>query len=218
MNNPFDFFDCIFCVNLDKRVDRWEESKLEFSKIGILDRIERISGIITNRFDDQKRNASYGNHLSHAECLRRAKERDLSNCLIFEDDVKFINKPLEILEEAVKELPKDYDIFYLGANTEKTLYRVSAHLARLTFAYSTHAYCINKHLFERLYLMNLDPDVIHNDVEYNHFIVRNNKCYSPIPLIAVQRKSYSDIEDREMNYDWMEKRFNENLINVDNQT
>ena len=36
MNNSFDFFDAIFCINLDKRPDRWVHAQEQFKKIGIL--------------------------------------------------------------------------------------------------------------------------------------------------------------------------------------
>ena len=29
------FFDMIYCINLDDRVDRWDESKKEFDRLGI---------------------------------------------------------------------------------------------------------------------------------------------------------------------------------------
>ena len=40
----FDYFDKIFCINLDSRPDRWELAQSEFDKVGILDRVERVSG------------------------------------------------------------------------------------------------------------------------------------------------------------------------------
>ena len=45
MKNPFDYFDKIFCINLDSRPDRWESVQKEFDKVGILDRVERFSAL-----------------------------------------------------------------------------------------------------------------------------------------------------------------------------
>jgi hypothetical protein len=47
MKNPFDYFDAIYCINLDRRTDRWEAVKREFAKIDILDRVIRFSAIET---------------------------------------------------------------------------------------------------------------------------------------------------------------------------
>ena len=32
-NNPFDYFDKIFCINLDSRPDRWKQVQTEFDKV-----------------------------------------------------------------------------------------------------------------------------------------------------------------------------------------
>ncbi len=45
MKNPFDYFDKIFCINLDSRPDRWKQVQKEFDKVGILDRVERFSAL-----------------------------------------------------------------------------------------------------------------------------------------------------------------------------
>ena len=42
MNNPFDFFEEIWCINLDHRIDRWELSQQEFEKLGIKERVQRF--------------------------------------------------------------------------------------------------------------------------------------------------------------------------------
>ena len=47
--NPFDYFDKIFCINLDSRPDRWEQVQKEFDKVGILDRVERFSALIKKK-------------------------------------------------------------------------------------------------------------------------------------------------------------------------
>lgn len=31
------YFDKVYCVNMDKRPDRWEQAKKEFKKLGIED-------------------------------------------------------------------------------------------------------------------------------------------------------------------------------------
>lgn len=33
MENPFDYFQEIYCINLDHRIDRWENAQKEFSKV-----------------------------------------------------------------------------------------------------------------------------------------------------------------------------------------
>ena len=44
MKTPFNFFDKIYCINLEERTDRWEECLSEFKKYGI-ENVERIKAV-----------------------------------------------------------------------------------------------------------------------------------------------------------------------------
>lgn len=44
-NKVWDFFDDIYCINLDHRKDRWEQSQKEFNSVGLLPRVQRFSAI-----------------------------------------------------------------------------------------------------------------------------------------------------------------------------
>ncbi len=184
--NPFSCFDKIYCINLDSRPDRWELVQKEFAKADILDLVERFPAI------EIPDNPSKGNHLSHAACIRMAKESGARNVLIFEDDLEWLDDPL-VLKRAIHQLPEDWDLFYLGVNIERPAFQVDYHIAKLTFAYSTHAYAINSNMFDLLIELNEDPKTIHNDVRISTDIVPNHNVYCTIPLLAGQRKSYSDI-------------------------
>ena len=39
------YFDKIYCINLDRRKDRWEETENELSKWGLLDQVERYPAV-----------------------------------------------------------------------------------------------------------------------------------------------------------------------------
>ena len=43
--NPFDFFEEIYCINLDHRTDRWKLAQEEFDQLGILGKVQRFSAI-----------------------------------------------------------------------------------------------------------------------------------------------------------------------------
>ncbi len=47
MQNLFSHFEAIYCINLDRRSDRWEAVQREFEKVGIRDRVIRFSAIET---------------------------------------------------------------------------------------------------------------------------------------------------------------------------
>ena len=102
--NPFDFFEEIWCINLDHRTDRWKNAQKEFESIGILDRVQRFSAI---KHDDGR----IGLIKSFLGIFEYAKSKNLNNILIFEDDVTFIkeNNPLETLSKSLEQIDNDLD-------------------------------------------------------------------------------------------------------------
>ena len=97
MNNAFDYFDEIFCINLDTRIDRWQHAQEEFKKIGILDRVHRFSAI-------KDKDGRIGLIKSNLEIIKYAKNKKLNNVLIFEDDFEFlIDNPLEVLQKSIEQ-------------------------------------------------------------------------------------------------------------------
>lgn len=203
-----DYFESIFCINLEHRPDRKQHALKEFEKIGIANRVEFINAVYL------KDRPALGNHLSHAICINKANKRGINNVLIFEDDVLFLDNALDTLIKAEDQLSHidKWGLFYLGANLEQPCYQETENLSRLTFAFSTHAYAINRYLFDLLISINLDDSIAHNDVHMSNYIIPHFPCYIATPITAIQSPSYSDIEKREVNYNWMIDRFNNNLV------
>ena len=120
-NNPFDFFEKIYCINLDSRKDRWEKCVSKFSSLGIKDKVERFSAINLSHLKDlnPKIRGRAGCALSHALILRKAKDLKLNNYLVLEDDFDLCHSPNECLDSLSKsssQLPENWNIFYLGGN------------------------------------------------------------------------------------------------------
>ena len=91
--NSFDYFDEIYCINLDSRPDRWQHAQLEFKKAGIEDRVQRFSAIKEN-------DGRVGVIKSNLAIVKMAKEKNLKNVLVFEDDVEFIvDNPQKVLQD-----------------------------------------------------------------------------------------------------------------------
>ena len=198
-----EMFELSFCINLDERTDRWEESKKEFEKINHLP--ERFSAI-------KHDNPSFGCFYSHLVILNRAVSEN-KNVLIFEDDVEFIqDDTLSIIESALEELSNmEWDMLYLGGNILKPFYQVTDHLARLSHCQSTHAYAVNKNFLPTLEEY-LRKNVYIIDVMYAEGVIPYTNSYIVYPMIAIQRSSYSDIEKREMTYDIPLERYNKFFV------
>jgi GR25 family glycosyltransferase involved in LPS biosynthesis len=153
MKNPLDYFDAIYCINLDKRKDRWEHMSVQFEKLGISDRVERFSAIDCDTKD--KRNdigieeygmefntgkewnyqyplpGATGGTMSHREVVKLAKNRGLKNVLILEDDIEIFDNWGEVLGCALTELDEhDWHLFYLGWNFKGDFDKMTTNLAQ----------------------------------------------------------------------------------------
>jgi glycosyl transferase, family 25 len=107
--NSFDYFDEIYCINLDKRTRRWELAQNEFKKLGILDKVKRFSAI-------DNLGGKRGCFESHMKIIHMAKENNLKNVFIFEDDVAVLPcYSHEKFEKSINFLKdQTWEFFYMG--------------------------------------------------------------------------------------------------------
>ena len=141
--NPFDYFDHIFCINLDERTDRWDECQIEFDKVGIKDRVERFSAI-------KDGHGRKGCGQSHISVLKLCKERGYKTPLILEDDVMFLDDTLDNLKKSLSEF-KEYEnwsMFYLGGTLNKKPWQKLDNLIITDFMACLTAYSVNPLLYD----------------------------------------------------------------------
>jgi Coenzyme PQQ synthesis protein D (PqqD) len=156
-DNPFDFFAAVYCLNLDQRPDRWENSLRRFSALNIAARVERFPAISTP-----------SNH--HAGCARswramvaQARDRELANFLGIEDDAIFLDSTLDVVSAGLSELEGlDWDLLYLGGAAWETPAEIPGHVVLqsprgLT---CTHALAVNHTAYDRLLADIPDSDGI----------------------------------------------------------
>lgn len=196
MNSALKYFDKIYCINLDHRPDRWAESVKEFAKEGI--EVERFPATYgENRF--------VAFNTSQKRCLEKSISDGANNPLILEDDVEF--RSAMHLHYAMNELPEDWDMIYLGGNIigvdvipfRKPI-RYSAHLFSVVDCWQTQSVGYSRKMVEWL-VENFKPDCGYNMDEYlRQYVLPNFKCFIVAPQITLQRRSYSDIWDRDTNF------------------
>jgi hypothetical protein len=180
--DPFDFFDAIYCINLDRRTDRWARTLAELEQLGIAGRVERLSALEgTSGLDGCRR--------SHLEIARRAQERGLENVLVFEDDVVFPHFSRERLAAAIAEVNGlAWDLFFLGARPIGRPHAWYPHLVRAPMVH-THAYAIHRRAFARAQEAQNPFDV---------WWAQNLRCYGVRPPLAEQLDDQdSDIDSKE---------------------
>lgn len=213
--NVWDFFDEIYCINLDHRIDRWEKAQKEFDSVGLLPKVQRFSAI-------QEKDGRLGVIKSNLAIVKLAKEKGLNNVLVFEDDVHFINNTVENLEKAISQIGRlDWWLFYLGANTHQPLELITKskpNLLILKNAFAVHAMAYRKPTYDffiRKYegLEKVEyQDIL--DVFLANYFQRKNLCLIVNPIIATQSASFSDIEKQNVSYDFIEERFKANTKNI----
>jgi GR25 family glycosyltransferase involved in LPS biosynthesis len=211
MKNPFDYFEEIYCINLDERVDRWQHAQLEFEKVGIKDRVERVSAI-------KDVDGRIGLIKTNLKIVKLAKEKGLKNILIFEDDVEFIvDNPQEILQSSIEKIGKlDWVLFYLGANTHSKLIKINPNLILLKNAFATQSVAFNEKFYD-IFIKKYDgmdkmgkfDDIL--DVYFAQQIQENYICLMVNPMMTSQMNSFSDIEQKVVNYNFIEERYKKNI-------
>lgn len=209
--NPFNYFEKIFCINLDHRTDRWNSVQEEFKKADIAGRVERFSAIKEN-------DGHLGVIKSNLELIKFAQNNNLNNFLVFEDDLKFveneIQKYLSLAIEQLKDL--EWSLFYLGANTHSKLEQISSNLYRAKKCYTVHAMAYNKIVYNKVVeqYKNITEIRHHNDildVFLSNEIQANNMCLLIYPLLATQKNDYSDIEKKKVNQNYIKRRYKNNI-------
>lgn len=196
-----DHFDQAFCINLDKREDKWKACQKEFKKIGI--KVERVSGI-DGFLEPQAsiRPGEVGCLKSHLKVFKMAKERGLKSFLMLEDDVKFIENFNEKFNEIEPEL-KNYEMLYLGYNPisgGKT--PVTDHTSRITYTFAAHCVIFKEPCFDDIILELEGPLLAPVDVVYGRQQVIHT-AYGIRPSLAWQRIEFSDINQEIVDYEFL---------------
>ena len=112
------FFDKIYCLNLDRRQDRWAESEIEFKKHGL--QVERFAAIdgndITLPSGSLIKTGDMGCLLSHIAIFKLMVEKGMQKILILEDDVEFAENFNELFNSLISQVPEFWDMIYFGGN------------------------------------------------------------------------------------------------------
>jgi GR25 family glycosyltransferase involved in LPS biosynthesis len=206
-----DFFEKTYCVNLDRRPDRWSESLDEFNKFNLtsIERVSAVDGKIT-QIQLKNRNTNTSEMalvMTNINIIQNAKKEGLKSILILEDDVEFTDE-VNNISEYFKFLPEDWDMVYFGGN-HNTHMRIqppkiiNEKVCKLHQTYSTHCVGIKETAYD-IILDNLKDLMKQLDVVYSDLQKRLN-VYSFYPMIATQRVGFSDIQDKTVDYKWLIK-------------
>lgn len=175
-------------LNLDSRPDRLQEISDELNRVGISD---------WERFPALRHPIGWkGYNNSISEIFRKYRNEPL--LLLFEDDCLF--EETKHIEDAIKELPDNWDALWLGSNLQSDHFnKVSDHLYRLENGWNTHAILLTKK-FRDWCLENWSPSMIVFDEWVRLNALSKRECYVIYPMAAIQRPSFSDIQNVHADY------------------
>lgn len=181
--DPQQFFDKIFCVSVDSRVDRQKSAKEAFAKLGIVQRVEFVL------VPKHPTNPEEGIFDSHLQCLRRGVEEGGKHILIFEDDISVAYFEEQRSSEAIKQLQQleNWDAFFLGAMSSGSKKTASKYLEKIEYRCLTHGYALNRPFAKRIIGEQWQG------VAYDGFLKKHcSNSFAPVPMIAFQSTSISD--------------------------
>lgn len=208
-----------YIINLNDRPERLVEIKSQFNKLNW--EFERFEGI--------NKGSYLGCLQSHLELIKLAKEQNLENILVAEDDIIFPPWILSLLETINPILfSLEFGILNLNMSIHRpvNISKESDYLLDLTNLppkeknhrgiYSTGLIIYNKSVYDDILKINYDGTTQFDpkdnsraiDEHLDKFIYPNHKSFSTIVPFSTQKKNYSDVSKVEMNnhfiqtYNW----------------
>jgi GR25 family glycosyltransferase involved in LPS biosynthesis len=197
------------CISLKDDEEKRKKTIEECAKVGIIPKFYLASkhpnGGVKGCFE------------SHKYCLQYAKENNLDNILILEDDVRF-----DVPDQtSTIDIPKNFDMIHLGYHACRG-HKYNENVLKLQCGLTTHAYIINKHVIDTvLELMETDwkvgvkefgilnqyerpffnnglyaIDMLYAKCIHHHF----DNSYGVYPILAYQRPGFSSIEKTTTDY------------------
>lgn len=192
-----EYFDHVYCINLDRRPDKWDICAAEFAK---------------HRLDVERFSATWGHDLprhatlmpgevgclkSHERVLRDMLSRKFERVLILEDDVEFVPNLQHRFSELEMLIPRTWDMLYFGGSHLNKPTPINWGVAKITKTYTTSSYAITAEM-ANIVLHGIEhaPQI---DVLYSRFHLAR-ACYTFSPALAWQRAGHSDIHNTHVDY------------------
>ena len=193
-------------INLEHRKDRLAHITDEMRRMGIT--AERVNAVKMNT-------GAVGCTMSHIKCLELAKQRDYEYVFICEDDITFRNPELfkTNLQRFYDDDDINWDLLIIGGNNVPPFQQVTEYCARVFYCQTTTGYIVKKHYYDTL-LKNFresaaglmrepnNPSTYALDMYWKRLQLQDF-WYMITPPTVTQYESYSDIENRNVNYENM---------------
>lgn len=212
-----EYFDGKYCINLDRRNDRWVNNCLpQFKDIGItVERFSAVDGVDLDLPHGKTYNGELAGSYSHMKAIKQARDNGIERLLLLEDDVVFIDEVNNKFSSLINNIPNDWDIIFFGGNHVGGQTPVNNGVVKLGGSYAIHACGINKKAYDIL-IQHLETSidrVVNNrehrytpSVAADYFLAKLHKVlnvYCFKPHLAWQLEDFSDIQQTKVNYKFL---------------
>lgn len=216
------YFDEIYLINLPDNTQRLKSATVELNKYDIPFTVWPAI---------KHENGKYGLNLTMTELFNKCYNK--KRILVFEDDVQFIQGPNIVMALAIDQLMRhnaskyDWEMFYLGLNmdNENNLFNkfVDNNLLTLNFCFSTHAVAYSQ---KAIHLLSntLNDEKNHNtgksfslaEKPFDQIVNETIGIFqftrlAVYPMLATQADGWSDIEQKNSTYEYMQQRYNQSV-------
>lgn len=193
----------IFYINLDSRPDRKEYVETQLSSIGIKN-ATRFKAV-------ELKNGALGCSFSHLKCLEHAKQQNWEHVMIVEDDICF-TKPHRFVRQMNKFLSihKNFDVLLIAGNNVAPYTIIDETCIKVNKCQTTTGYLVKNNYYDTLIsnyregiqklTRNPEQHIFFAIDKYWFQLQEIHNWYLITPLTVTQREDYSNIEQRNTNY------------------
>jgi len=156
-NFPGSLFERVYCVNLDRREDRWERFTAGVPAEWPWPTPERFPAVDGQRCPPPpwwtQGPGAWGCYRSHLAIMERCLNEGVGSVLILEDDAAFIDDFTAKATLALAEVPDDWGMLYLGGQHFKTTppTPISEYILKPANVQRTHAYALRGQTLRDVY-------------------------------------------------------------------
>lgn len=214
IHNPIninEYFDHIYCLNLDRHSDRWYIMENKFNSLNI--NAHRFSAVDGDKLRDkvlikQPKLNKYeiGCKLSHYNIIKDAKKNNYKRILIFEDDVIFTLNFNNLFNEYINKI-ENWKLFYLGYSQHywNDIDYLTPNILKSSKIDGTFAYAIDSSIYDDI--LNTQ-NILDRPMDNTLFEVQkkyNNRCYMCFPPLVIADIEKSEIRGNLYSKEYIEK-------------
>jgi GR25 family glycosyltransferase involved in LPS biosynthesis len=182
--NDWRAFDCIYCISLNNRPDRYETAQAQFQSVGLGGLVE------VTLVDKHPTNSELGIFESHMACLRAGLAAGAERILIFEDDILFSGFSPERLRQAVRFMDSnnDWQLFFFGCFVNSSHKTPFQSVVKDCYRCCAHGYVVSRQFARKLVEMPWQ------NIPYDDLLrsLSPDGVYAVYPAFAFQSASATD--------------------------